>query len=163
MRRQTGLNDVGYRIWSDNYGMFLSQHDPEGTSRGYWRVGSKSEPYGRFARGFCHAEGKNAMFFRIEHGFFTHDVAPGNRKVVVRVVYFDRGRGQWALRYDGGETTPKTALVVTNSDSGQWKQALATIDDGRFAGGCPHQTDLMLVNLDEEDDVFHMIELVREN
>jgi hypothetical protein len=85
----------------------------------------------------------------------------GTRKVVVRVVYFDRGRGQWALRYDAGETTPRTTLVVTNSDSGQWKQALATINDGHFAGGCPHRTDLMLVNLDEEDKVFHMIELLR--
>jgi hypothetical protein len=151
----------GYRIWPDNYGMFLEQIDPNGTSHGYWRVGSKDQPYGRFARGFRHADGKDVMAFRLESGFFTDPQPAEGRAVTIRVVYFDKGRGQWALKYDAVDDRQKTAMVVHKTDSGSWKEAIATIVDGRFARRGPKGADLLLVNLDDEDDVFHMIELRR--
>ncbi|MFZ5833223.1 MAG: hypothetical protein ACOY3P_24305 [Planctomycetota bacterium] len=160
-RGALALNDVGFNIWTDNYGMFLTQIDPNGTSRGYWRVGSRDEPYGRFARGFEHATGRNAMHFRLDDGFFADTGEATPRRVRLRIVYFDRGTGQWALRYDAVADANKTAQTVRKSDSGRWKEILVDIADGRFAGRGEHGADISLVNVDDENDIFHMIEVIR--
>jgi hypothetical protein len=161
-RRQVrGLNDVGYQIWPDNYAMFLTQYDPSGTSRGHWRVGAKEQPYGRFARGFDHAAGKDAMYFRLDDDFFAAGPLAGKSDVLVRVVYFDQGTGQWELAYDAVDDPQKRALTVRKTNSGLWKEISVTIKDGCFSHRGPHQADLMLVNPDAEDDIFHMIELRR--
>jgi len=156
------LNDVGFNIWPANYRLYLYQHDPNGTSQGYWRVGSKNEPYGRFARGFNHRQGKDAMYFNIDDGFFFDQALNGQYEVKVRVVYFDQGTGSWALKYDAVRDAQKTAFTVTKTNSGQWKERIITISDGYFGNRCPNSTDLMLANTDNEDDVFHMLELTRE-
>lgn len=64
------INDVACKIWRGNYGLYLEQIDPHGTSQGLFRVGSKSEPYGRFARGFQHDQGKDQMFFDVDDRMF---------------------------------------------------------------------------------------------
>jgi hypothetical protein len=56
------MNDVGWNIEAGDYRRYMEQYDPNGTSQGYWRVGSKDQPYGRFARGFDTASGRNAMY-----------------------------------------------------------------------------------------------------
>ncbi|MFB3827009.1 MAG: beta-galactosidase [Bryobacteraceae bacterium] len=149
-RDASAMNDVGWSIWAGNYERYLKQYDPNGTSTGWWRVGPKDQPYGRFARGFDTAAGKRAMYFDLDDRF-----AP--RAVKVRVVYLDRGRGSWELRYDDA----KTALAVNNGDTGRWKEAAAAIEAGRFANLGPHGTDLALVHTGGEDTLFHMIEVTR--
>ena len=37
-----------------------------------------------------------------------------------------------------------------------------TLNDAYFGNSCPRGADLMLVNTDTEDDIFHMIELTRQ-
>lgn len=160
-RGMKGLNDVNCNVWPGNYQMFMSQIDPQETSQGYWRVGTKNERFGRFARGFLHAAGKDAMRFQLAEGFFADEPADGPRRVTLRVVYFDGGKGEWALRYDAMGDANKTALTIRKTDSGQWKEAAVEIEDGRFARGGDGAADIALVNTDAEDDVFHMIELVR--
>lgn len=49
-----------YNIWPGNYGMYLEQIEANETSIGYWRVGSKEQPYGRFARGLYPVKEKTA-------------------------------------------------------------------------------------------------------
>lgn len=44
---------------------------------------------------------------------------------------------------------------------GIWKEVTVDISDGNFQNHCPHNTDIMLTNMDDEDDVFHMIELTQ--
>jgi len=161
MVKRTAVNDVGLNIWPDNYGMFLTQHDPRGTSQGYWRVGSTNEPYGRFARGFDYRAGKHAMCFDIDDGFFFDRPLAGAYPVRVRVVYFDKGRGAWALKYDAVGRPMRTAAIVRKTNTGRWKEKVVVIRDGHFGNRCRHRTDLMLVNMDTEDDIFHMIELTR--
>ena len=156
------MNDVGWRIYTGNFHVYLDQHDPAGTSRGHWRVGSKDQRFGRFARGFDGAAGKNAMAFKIDDGFFFDKPLNGEYPVEIRVVYFDRGSGKWALKYDAVGDPQKTAYVLEKANSGQWKEKAITIEDGHFGHRCPNATDLMLVNTDDEDDLFHMIELVRQ-
>jgi len=152
------LNDVGWDIFHGNYQMYLTQHDPLGTSQGYWRVGPKSQPYGRFARGFNGSRGMNAMYFDLDDKFYS-----GNPpyRCTLRVVYYDQGASRWALQYDATGHPQQTAVTVTKTNSGTWKEVTVDVADGNFKNRCLHDTDIMLTNLDDEDDVFHMIELNR--
>jgi hypothetical protein len=157
----TAMNDVARSPWKDNYGMFMTQYKPNETSAGYWRVGSKSEPYGRFARGFEYASGKNNMYFNINDAFFYNKPLAGEYPVTVRIVYFDQGIGKWELRYDAADNIQKTALAITKTNSGSWKAVTVELTDAYFGNRCTGGSDLMLVNTDAEDDIFHMIEVTR--
>lgn len=169
-----GLNDVGYNIysadyryenqkWVGNYQMWLTQYDPNGTSQGLWRVGSKNQMYGRFARRFDNASGKDNMYFDIDDRFFFNQPLNSQYPVKVRVVYFDQGTGKWSLKYDGqAGNCSQTALTVTKTGSETWKEKIINIPDGYFMNRCPNNTDLVLSSLDNEDDIFHMIEITRE-
>jgi hypothetical protein len=156
------LNDVAYNIWRGNYRNFLYQIDANATSQGYWRVGSKNQPYGRFARGFNNAQNKNTLYFDIDDVFFCGNALGGRYDVKVRVVYFDKGEGSWALKYHATGNAEKTAYTLTKTNSGQWKEKIVSISDGQFSNGGPRSADLMLVNTDSEDDIFHMVEIIRE-
>jgi hypothetical protein len=157
----TALNDVGWAVYPGNFQMYLSQINPAGTSQGLWRVGSKDQAYGRFARRFDHASGKDRMAFNIDDRFFAGQPLNGGYPVTIRVVYLDQGTGRWALTYDAVGNAEKTAVVVTKTNTGLWKELTVTVNDGYFGNRGPNQADLSLVNLDGEDDTFHMIELTR--
>ncbi|MCU0248428.1 MAG: hypothetical protein MUC42_17800, partial [Bryobacter sp.] len=147
------MNDVGWNIEAGNYQRYLRQIDPNGTSLGWWRAGPKDQPYGRFARGFHPAAGRNTMFFDLDDRFFSQLRGP----VVLRVIYFDSGSGAWELRYDNN----RLALQVRNGNSGRWKEASLRIADGRFANLGPRASDLALVNTSKETTLFHLIEVQR--
>ena len=91
------MNDVGWNIEAGNCRRYLTQYDPNGTSQGYWRVGPKDQPYGRFARGFDAAGGRNAMYFDIDDRFFGGKPLDGAYPVRIRVLYFDSGNGSWEV------------------------------------------------------------------
>ncbi len=156
------MNDVGWNIEAGNYQRYLTQYDPNGTSQGYWRVGSKDQPYGRFARGFDAAAGKNAMYFDIADRFFGGKPLAAARPVRLRVVYFDAGNGSWEIRYDARGNPVKTALAVRNTNTGRWKEAAVTVMDAHMGNRCEHAADVMLVNTSKENTLFHMIEVVRQ-
>ena len=162
---QNGLNDSGWRIMPGNYERFLHQIDPDVTSVGWWRVGGPvtagSPVYGRFARGFEHATGKDAMRFDIKDSFFSGKPLDGAYPVTVRVVYYDEGTGQWALQYDAVGNPKKIACTEKKTDTKTWKEKIVTLRDGYFGNRC-EGADLMLVNPDTEDTIFHIVELTRE-
>lgn len=163
--QQKGLNDAGWQIFRGNYERFLRQIDPDETSAGWWRVGGGVTPstpvYSRFARGFDHAHGKDALYFDIKDSFFSGKPLGGAYPVTVRVVYYDKGSGRWALEYDAVGNPKKTAYIVTKTDTGTWKELTVILSDAHFGNRGPRGADLTLVNVDAEDDVFHMIELTR--
>ena len=165
-RYQNGLNDAGWNIFRGNYERFLHQVNANETSVGWWRVGrmiTKSTPvYARFARGFDNANGKNNMYFNINDKFFSNAALNGAYPVTVRVVYYNNGTGQWALKYDAVGNSQKTAYTVTKSNSGTWKEKSVTLNDAYFGNRCPNNSDLMLTSVDNNDDIFHMIELTRD-
>ena len=156
------MNDVGWNIESGDYQRYIRQYDPNGTSQGYWRRGPKDQPYGRFARGFDVARGKNAMYFDILDPFFSGQPLDAHYPVTVRVIYLDSGQGSWVLKYDSVAEKEKIAIGVRNGGTGRWKEATAVVKDAYFGNRCPHSTDLMLVNTSKEDTLFHMIEVSRE-
>ena len=154
------LNDVGYNIWPDNYGVFLTQIDANATSQGYWRVGPKNQPYGRFARGFNNSKNKNRLRFNVDDRMFGRKPLAGKERVQVRVVYFDEGTGTWALNYDSTGENNKQAYRVTKTNSGKWKEKIVTLKDANFGNRGPQNSDLSLVNTDALDDIFHMVEVI---
>lgn len=160
---QTGLNDVGWDIWPDNYGRFLTQIDADATSIPLWRVGgpitNKSPIYARFARGFEHATGKNALYFKLHDGFSQ---GPAAKVMTMTVVWYDAKAGStWKLDYDAGKSSMKTALTVTGKGDKQWHHETVTVTDAVLRQGGAKGSDFALVNTDPADDVFSLIEVQR--
>jgi hypothetical protein len=101
------------------------------------------------------------MAFRLTDSFFSGGRLAGAYSVSVRVMYFDEGRGKWALYYDALGDPNKRAYDVVKTDTKQWKEKLVTLADANFGKSGPLGSDLSLVNLDADDDIFHMVEITR--
>ena len=159
-RRATSRNDVGFDLVPGNYELFLTQIDANATSQGWWNVGPKDQPYGRFARSFDVENNKNQMFFVLNKDFFTKNP---DKTVNIRVVYLDEGHGKWSLNYVDKKGKIKEAVKISNKNSGRWKEAVVTISDAVFTANGPKGSDLILSNESRENTKFHMVELTRKN
>ncbi len=162
-RQQTGFNDVGWDIWPDDYSRFLTQIDADATSIPLWRVVGPITPtssiYSRFARGFEHSSGKDAMYFKLRDGF-SLDAAP--KVMSITVVWYDGTEGStWKLDYDAGRAAMQTALTVTGKGDKQWHHETVTLNDAVFRHGGTKGCDLALVNTDASDDIFSLLEVHR--
>lgn len=160
---QKGFNDVGWDIWPENYSRFLYQIDPDETSVPRWRVGGpltkSSSIYARFARGFEHASGKDAMYFKLHDGF-SADRQP--KTMSIHVLWYDGQAGStWKLVYDAGQASMRTACSVRGTGDGKWKSEIVTLKDAVFARGGNRGSDLALINSDDKDDIFSLIEVQR--
>ena len=100
------------------------------------------------------------MYFVLNKNFFVKNK---DKAVKVRVVYFDEGHGKWSLNYVDKSGKVRKAMEVNNQNSGQWKEAEATINDAAFIANGPKGADLILSNESREDTKFHMVELTRKN
>jgi hypothetical protein len=160
---QRGLNDAGWQVFAENYERFLHQIDADETSIGLWRVGGEvtdeTPVYARFARSFDQAAGKDAMYFDIKDSFFHGRPLNAGCPVTVRVVYFDRCKGTWSLCYDAVDDAQKTAMTITNADSGSWKEQSITLADAHFGNRGKRGADLSLVRVAGDDTIFHLVEL----
>ena len=160
-RVQAGFNDAGWGIWPGNYDRFIIQMNPDSTSKGLWRVNgdltTSSHPYDRFARGFDSATGRDTMYFDINDNLLPS----AGQRVRLSVDYLDRGTGQFAIRYDAVGNKQKTAFTVTKTGSNTWKTDSAIVTDWAFRNQGPSGSDLTLVNLDSDDDIFHKLEVTK--
>ena len=160
LQNSQGLNDVVWNVIDRNYRRHMVQLDPNGTSVGWWRVGSKDQPYGRFARAFENSTGRNAMYFQFVDGFINSPPS----SLDVTVIYFDEFAGStWELRYDNGGEELAVAFSVEAEGDGIWKTRKVTLTDAVLARNGPMGADLALVNTDENDDKFHLVEVRREH
>jgi len=160
---QAGFNDVGWEIWPENYSRFLTQIEPDATSIPRWRIGgpltATSPIYSRFGRGFEHATGKDALYLKLHEGF-SADSSP--KVMSITVVWYDAHEGsQWRLEYDAGAPSMKTALTVTGTGDQTWHHEVVTLRDAVFRQGGPKGADLALVNADDKDDIFSLVEVHR--
>ncbi|MBT8045955.1 MAG: hypothetical protein KJN67_02200, partial [Pontiella sp.] len=158
---QTGFNDSGWGIVAGNYDRFITQIDPENTSIGLFRINgpitTNSHPFNRFARGFDSANGKNMMYFDLHD-----DLLPSaGQRVQLSVIYLDRGTGQFELQYDAAGDSQKTAFAVTKTDTDTWKTNSVIVTDWVFENNGTNGSDLALLNVDSDDDIFHMLELLK--
>jgi len=160
---QNGFNDVGWEIWPENYSRLLYQIEPDATSIPLWRIGgpikNTSPIYARFARGFEHSTGKDALYFKLHEGF-SQDAKP--KVMSITIVWYDSIEGsKWKLDYDAGAKAMKTAINVTGKGDKKWHHEVVTIRDAVFRYGGKKGSDLAIVNADDKDDVFSLIEVHR--
>ncbi len=95
--------------------------------------------------------------------FDVHDLLLPSvgQRVRLSVDYLDRGTGQFELRYDAVGNSQKTAFTVTKTNSNTWKSSSVVVTDWLFGNRGPNGGDLLLVNVDSEDDIFHKLELTK--
>lgn len=79
----------------------------------------------------------------------------------VRVVYLDSGNGKWELRYDSTSGAEKSAIIVQKGNTNQWKEVVVDLQDIAFKNRQEGGTDLSLFNMGDDDDTFHLIEVIR--
>ncbi len=144
---------------------FLYQIDADDTSIPLWRVGGpitkSSSIYSRFARGFEHASGKNALYFKLHDNFFNKDNRTA-KVVTVHVIWYDQhGGSTWSLDYDAGDASMKTAFSITGTGDKQWHSKAITLTDAVLKQGGTKGSDFALVNTDDKDDIFSIIEVHR--
>ena len=158
---QTGYNDAGWEIHPGNYDRFITQIDPDNTSKAVWRcrgtLAFSSDPYDRFGRRFDNASGKNMMYFDVHDGL----TPTLGQSIKLSVAYLDRGTGQFGLLYDAVDNSQKSAFTVTKMNSNTWKTHTVTVTDWVFGNNGPNGADLMLTSVDSNDDIFSHIELVK--
>ena len=142
-RKAPALFDVCWHCFPGNYRRFIDQVNPLNTSIGYWQLGPIDQGYGRFARGFEHSTGKNKITVRLHPEFGV-----AGAKALVRVVYFDRGSGRWALGYND-----TWVAAVQKHNSTRWETAEASVTLGM-------SRDITLMSMDAEDDVFSLLEVL---
>jgi hypothetical protein len=153
------MNDVGFELIARNYSRFITQIDANETSVGLWRVGPTDQPYGRYARGFENSNGRNRMCFDLDDNFLLTKKG----SITLKIIYLDKGTGKFSVRYDSSSDSDKTVVTITKANSGRWVSKSITIADGAFANKGLRNSDFSLVNEDNEDDVFHMIEVMKSN
>ena len=164
-----GFNDAGWKIHPGNYDRFITQLDPDNTSKALWRVGgtltTTSHAYDRFARRSDTASGKNTMYFDI-----NDNLLPSlGQRVQINVTYRNDTAGQFMIKYDGLSgnlttlTVNKTGLGTGNT---VWATASFEVTDWVFGNrqptnSAPSGSDLQLVNVGPGDTIYHGIELIK--
>lgn len=164
-RKPKSMNDVGWRVLEGNFGNgAITQVAAAETSVGWWRVGAKTEPFGRYARGFESASGKTAMSFVLDTrlwGGLPLAAGGGGVSLLLRVVYFDGKSAGFTVAYDSGAGC-HNATSVTTGESASWKNVTLVVDDGRFARSCgPVGADIVLFSTTAADAIIHAVEIYR--
>jgi hypothetical protein len=156
-RRATDHNDVGWEIADGNFEVFLTQIDPDKTSLGWWQKGPKVSIYSRFARSTDIQNGKRMLYFDLNDAFL------GNGKAVeVRIVWLDEGKAEWKLHYNAAGDPQKTALTITNTASGEWKEKTVVLSDFLPQNKGPSGADLHVECDGRADLVLHLIEVTKQ-
>ena len=81
------------------------------------------------------------------------DVAPG------RIVYLDRGRGTWRLRWRSPDGVRESRTVACD-DAGEWREKTFPLAE-LSAGAAPLAFDLALAHESGDDTLFHLVEVRR--
>lgn len=159
----SGINDVGWNIFPGNYERFLHQVDADATSIGYWNVqsGDKNAMFGRFARGFDLAHGKDALYFDVDDVFLHNAPLKSQYPVMIDITYLDKGTGQFRLYYDAQDSSNKPSATITCTNTGLWKKASVTLNDAYFGNRGTNASDFSIRNSGNSDIIFAVVELTR--
>ena len=166
-----GFNDCGWQIPRGNYERFITQIEPDETDVPRWRIDgplkSDSPIQSRFARGFCAKENKNRIYLRVNEKFYSLKEDEEPTKIKVTVTYFYKGEVNFSLVYDSTEDSEKVAFKLNKKDKhkgkGEWRTKEVVLKDAAFKKRGPKSSDISLVNIGKEDDIFHMVEIEKMN
>ncbi|MEP7319465.1 MAG: T9SS type A sorting domain-containing protein, partial [Panacibacter sp.] len=144
---------------------YLHQLKANETSVGYWNVTAAADTnsvYGKFARGFDIANGKNTLYFDVDNAFLNNAALDGAYPVSIEVTYLDTGYGSFRLYYDsktgGGD---KQSVLTTCTNSGTWKKAAVTISDAYFGNRGLNGADFYIKSVNSYNVLFSVVELSR--
>jgi hypothetical protein len=99
------------------------------------------------------------LYFKLHEGF-SQDAKP--KVMSITIVWYDSIEGsKWKLDYDAGAKAMKTAMTVTGKGDKKWHHEVVTIRDAVFRYGGKKGSDLAILNADDKDDVFSLIEVHR--
>ena len=164
------MNDVGYRISNCKWGNDKAiQLMPNETSIGWWRVGTKNSPYGRFARGFELACGKNVMSCVLDTRLWggLPFAAAAIVSLRLRLIYFDAGGGSLTIGYDSTSGCVNATTVAVGAANltaaamtgeGTWSEISLNLTDSYFNRRCgPRGADILLSST--ADTIIHGFEI----
>lgn len=159
----SGTNDVGWDLIEGNYERYLHQINANATSAGYWNIPSRDSitMYGRFGRGFDHANGKNALYFDVDDAFLRNQPVKGAYAIMIEVTYLDSGTGKFQLYYDANNDSNKASLSVTCTNTGVWKKMGITLKDAYFGNRGVNGADFYIKNTGSGNVIFAVVELTR--
>jgi len=155
-RKRMDYNDVGWGISDGNYYRFIDQIDAEATSDGWWHVGPQESIYGRFARSIKIKDGKGGMYFDV-----NDDFAKTCKNVEIRIVWLDKGAGEWSVQYNSKKKSDKTLLTIKNSNTGKWMEKTVPVTDAVFANKGERKSDISITTNSNETSVFHLLEVTK--
>jgi len=153
-RKAMDYNDVGWEIFDGNLCRFIDQIDAEETSQGWWHVGPQESIYGRFARSVKNVNGKGGMYFDVNDEF-----AKNATKVEIRVVWLDKGVGEWTVSYNSNKQSNANLLTVKNTNSGKWMEKTVLVTNAAFANKGERKSDISITTKGNEISIFHLLEI----
>ena len=115
-------------------------------------------PYGLSARGFEHASGKDALYFKFHEDFFKKSPA---KVLTFCIVWLDTNKGSWSFCYDAGGKTLKTAKTFIGKGTNTWREDTVTVTDAVMKNNGPRSSDIALISTGKKDFIFHIIEVER--
>lgn len=143
-KKAMNLYDVCWECFNGNYGRFLSQERPLDTSVGWWQLGPRDQPWGRFARGLEHSTNRSQIDVSLDAAF-----GRVGDKATIRVVYFDRGTKRWSLAYNS-----QPVFTTHRNDTHRWQTAETTI------ALTPGSRQFSLTSPDSDDVQFSFMEVL---
>ena len=155
-RKSMDYNDVGWDITEGNYCRFIDQIDAEETSEGWWHIGPKESIYGRFARSIKIKNGKGGIYFDVNDIF-----AKTCKSVEIRIVWLDKGFGEWAVFYNSNNISNKKLFSAKNGNTGTWMEKTVLVNDAFFANKGERNSDIYITTKGNETSVFHLLELTK--
>lgn len=155
-RKANDYNDVGWGIFDSNLSRFIEQIDAEETSEGWWHVGASESIYGRFARSIKVNNGKGGMYFDI-----NNDFSKTAKTIEVRLVWLDKGVGEWSVLYNSEKKADKNLFTVTNKNTGKWIEKTVLIKDADFKNKGERKSDLSITTKSNETSIFHLLEITK--
>jgi hypothetical protein len=99
------------------------------------------------------------MYFDLNDDFLP--ASSTGKSVDIKIIYLDEGTGKFSFRYNSSADPDKVGAVITKTNSKKWVEKIITIQDGAFSNLGPRNSDFSLVNVDTEDDIFHLIEVTK--
>ena len=155
-RKAEDYNDVGWGIFDGNLSRFVEQIDADSTSDGWWHVGPQESIYGRFARSIKIKNGKGGMYFDV-----NDDFAKTAKKVEIRIVWLDKGIGEWTVSYNAKSKADKSLLTVKNGNTGKWIEKTVLVLDAHFLNKGTLKSDIAITAKGSETIVFHILEITK--
>jgi len=138
-------------LTQDNWGFFLQQKDPAGTTTPVSLVGDPSCRFGLTARKL-----DATAAFDLDDGFA--ESIQGHPALLTVTYHSESGALDVQVDHQG---TLQSLAETDHSDHKGWHQGLYALDDAEFSVGAGRETDITLVPLSGAP-VVHSIELVRD-